>query len=145
MIGGVSVMLDMDPTILLVVLVGVALGLLIWITRPRVRWGATVLAELDAGDDLEGVSTSRLSRVLAYEFKAEFGEMRYNNANRIIAGGWVRQKLSEMKDLRKVDMVRHAEMAVELCLLPTAHAVRAAELAKMAEVRGRRAAVALAK
>jgi hypothetical protein len=104
-----------------------------------------VLAELDAGDDLEGISTSRLSRVLAYEFKAEFGEMRYNNANRIIAGGWVRQKLSEMKDLRKVDMVRHAEMAVELCLLPTAHAVRAAELAKTAEVRGRRAAVALAK
>lgn len=111
---------------------------LIWRMTPGV--GATVVAELDAGPDAEGEYTTRCARLAAYEFKAEFGELKYNKANRCIASDWVRKHFRNM-DMRAVDIVRHMDVCVELCLLPTAGAVRAARLAKDTDIRARRNAV----
>jgi len=132
----------MDYTIPLVVLACYLLHLFHqWVSRkPTV--GALVVAELDAGPEAgpEVVST-RVARQVAYEFKAEFGELRYNNANRCIAGDWVRKRFRAM-DMRYVDIVRHMDVCVELCLTPTVHSVGASELARTPEVRARRALVA---
>lgn len=128
------------PTMLLV-------GLSIWMcyikyTRSqRARW---LIKELDDEDRVCVVSTP-LTRELAYEFKAEFGELRYNKANRILAGDWVRLRLAKIPDLRAVDRVKHMDIAIELCLLPTKHAVAASKLARSREVRARRGAVDSAK
>jgi hypothetical protein len=81
---------------------------------------------------------------VAYEFKAEFGEMRYNKANRTIAGDWVRKQL-RARDVRIVDIVRLMDMCVELCLTPTGASVEAAQYARSYEARARRAAVDLCK
>jgi hypothetical protein len=128
--------------LLLVVVVGVVLG---------VRWlrsstaGATLVAEVDLGPDWTSVGvTTPYQRQLAYQFKAEFGELRYNKANRIIAGDWCRKAMAD-NDVRLTDRVRLLPLAVELCLLPTRHAVQAAELAATYEVRHRRAAADLPK
>lgn len=110
-----------------------------WWNRPT--WGAGVVRELDVGPD-EGpnVHTTAVARRVAYEFKAEFGELRYNKANRCIAAEWVRRKFRDM-DMRYVDIVMHMDVCVELCLLPTKHAVLATGLAATPEVRARRAVV----
>jgi len=113
--------------------------------RRKPTIGAKVVAELDLGPDWGSVGvTTRYQRELAYRFKAEFGEMRYNKANRIIASDWCRKTMKD-EDVRVVDQVRHLPLAIELCLLPTQHSVAAAEVAGTYEVRARRAAVDLAK
>jgi hypothetical protein len=89
---------------------------------------------------MEDLTTTHSARALAYEFKAEFGELAYNKANRVIATEWVLRRHKEMS-MRHVDSARHTPITVELCLLPTQHAVRATELSRSAEFRGRRAAV----
>lgn len=104
-----------------------------------------MVQELDCGPDADGQRvTTRAATMAAYEFKAEFGELKYNKANRILAGDWVRKHFLDM-GMRKVDIVRHMDIAVELCLLPTCNAVRAAELARTREVRERRSVVDLPK
>jgi len=113
-----------------------------WYRRPS-HTGAALLTELDRHDpDLSvyGVSTP-YQRELAFEFKAEFGELRYNNANRRIASDYVLKAMSNNKDLRNCDRVRLYPLTVELCLLPTRDAVTAANLARTLEVRARRSAV----
>ena len=109
-------------------------------------WGAEVVAEIDADPDVntQDGATSNIARRVAYEFKAEFGELKYTKANRCIAGDWVRKRFREM-DMRYVDIAIHMDMCVELCLLPTKHAVRAAALARTHEVRDRRSVVDFAK
>jgi len=103
-------------------------------------------AEIDADPDVntQDGATSNIARRVAYEFKAEFGELKYTKANRCIAGDWVRKRFREM-DMRYVDIAIHMDMCVELCLLPTKHAVRAAALARTHEVRDRRSVVDFAK
>jgi hypothetical protein len=110
---------------------------LMWLIRPRI--GAKVVQELDEGPDVVGEHTTRCARMAAYEFKAEFGELKYNKANRCIASDWVRKHFRD-KEMRAVDIVRHMDICVELCLLPTAGAVAAANLAKDRDIRARRAA-----
>lgn len=100
-----------------------------------------MVAEVDQDPEEEGgVVTTRAARMAAYEFKAEFGEMKYTKANRLIAGDWVRRHF-RASGMRYVDIVRHMDIAVELCLLPTEQAVRSSQLAATREVRERRAAV----
>jgi len=89
---------------------------------------------------LAGVS--RPGHAAAIAFKEKFGELRYNNANRCVAGDFVRKWLRDTyPDMRSVDRVRHTEMAVELALLPTEAAVEAAAFAASAAAARRRAAV----
>jgi hypothetical protein len=115
-----------------------------WI-RPSATVGAQLLAELDAGPDWNSVGvTTRYQRELAYRFKAEFGELRYNKANRIIASSWVLKTMAG-DDVRYVDRVKLEPLAVQLCLLPTQAAVTAARIAQMHEVCARRSAVELPK
>ena len=134
----------MDPTIPLVVVACYLLyAFLAWLHRPT--WGAEVVRDIDDGpNDTDGRAVSAVARRVAYEFKAEFGELRYNKANRCIASDWVRRRFRDM-DMRYVDIVIHMDVCVELCLTPTCHAVRAARLAATPEVKGRRALVDYAK
>lgn len=106
----------------------------------RPRGGADVLRELDEGPDGACVLTTRCAMLAAYEFKAVYGELRYNKANRCIASDWVRKHFRDM-DMRNVDIVRHMDIAVELCLLPTKAAVKASHLARDGDIKARRAAV----
>ncbi len=69
----------------------------------RPTYGAKVLSEFDDvrnldfdNEDETGRYTTRCARLVAYKFKAEFGEMRYNKANKCIAGDWVRREFKEM-------------------------------------------------
>lgn len=116
----------------------------LWYTRPSD--GARLVREvdLDPEEEIPNTLTTRAARMAAYAFKAEFGEMRYNKANRLIAGDWVRKHFRD-GGMRYVDIARHMDIAVELCLLPTSSAATAAELARTREVRARRAAVDHAK
>lgn len=126
-------------------LVAVVLGLacvVLWRRQPTI--GAKLVADVDSNPDADGLVTTRAARMAAYAFKAEHGELRYNKANRVIAGDWVRKHFRAM-DMRDVDIVMHMDIAVELCLLPTSRAVMAADLARTREVRERRAAVDHAK
>jgi len=63
-----------------------------------------------------------------------------NNSPAVVAGDWVRKHFRD-SGMRYVDIVHHMDIAVELCLLPTAGAVRSAQLARTHEVCARRAAV----
>lgn len=146
----------MEPTIALMVVVwlvvmvacpavgifGAAVWCAIRLWRTGPSNGAQLVAEVDMDPDSEGNSqlTTRAARMAAYAFKAEFGELRYNLANRRIAGDWIRKHFRD-GGMRNVDIVRHMDIAVELCLLPTSSAVMAATLARTLEVRERRAAV----
>jgi len=103
---------------------------------------AKLIADLDEADSAD--KPTRCAVMTAYEFKAEFGELNYNKANRIIAGDWVRKKFKEM-DMRAVDIVRHMSITVELCLVPTTDAVVAASFARALETRKRRGLVNNAK
>lgn len=134
----------MDLTIPLVILACYLVHRIVcWWNRPT--WAAEVVREIDADpEDAKDGHTSAVARRVAYEFKAEFGEMRYNKANRCIAAEWVRRRFRDM-DMRYVDIVRHMDVCVELCLLPTKHAVAASRIAASREVRERRSAVDHAK
>jgi hypothetical protein len=114
---------------------------LAWWAFTRPSEGAQLVSEvdLDPEGDEPGLTT-RAARMAAYAFKAEFGELRYNKANRIVAGDWVRKHFRD-GGMRYVDIVRHMDIAVELCLLPTESAVTAARLARTREVAARRAVV----
>jgi hypothetical protein len=99
------------------------------------------LVDLDSLDeDSIGFVTTRVQRKLAYAFQAKFGELRYNKANRIIAGDWVRAEMAAM-EMRNVDIVRHMAVTIELCLTPSSSAVVAAQIAQRRAVRERRAAI----
>jgi len=111
--------------------------LLLFLCLPASR-AAEVIADLDKADS--ACKLTRCGVMTAYEFKAEFGELKYNKANRIIAGDWVRKKFKEM-DMRAVDIVRHMSITVELCLVPTTEAVVAASFARDLETRKRRGLV----
>nr|UUW21100.1 MAG: hypothetical protein [Sanya tombus-like virus 5] len=127
-------------TSILLVLVAVATVVWLW-WRPRQPGaGRQLVDELDHGPaEWSDVVSTPYQRELAYRFKAEFGELRYNNANRIIAGEWVRKAMAENKDLRLADRVWLAPVTEQLCLLPTRAAVFASALASDPDVIGRRA------
>lgn len=58
--------------------------------------------------------------------KEKYGELRCNNANRIVVGEFVRSFLRDnYPDLRVVDRVKHATYAIELALIPTEFAAAA--------------------
>jgi hypothetical protein len=110
--------------------------------RPSI--GAKLVAAIDSDPEGNCSITTRAARMAAYAFKAEFGELRYNKANWLVAGDWVRKHFRDM-GMRNVDIVRHMDIAVELCLLPTEAAVLSSSLARTREVRERRSAVDLPK
>jgi hypothetical protein len=85
---------------------------------------------------------TRIQIKASYKFKAEKGERKYNNANRLIAEAWVRDYFTSL-GMRDIDIVRHMSATVELCLLPSQFAVEASEMANSAAFRARRAAVEL--
>lgn len=85
---------------------------------------------------------TRIQIKAAYKFKAEKGERKYNNANRLIAEAWVRDYFASL-GMRDIDVVRHMNATVELCLLPSAFAVEARNMANSAAFVSRRAAVEL--
>jgi hypothetical protein len=101
-----------------------------------------ILADLDSFDE-ETISarfaTTPIQRKLAYQFQAKYGVMRYNKANRILASEWVRAEMASMS-MRSIDIVRHMDLTIELCLTPTSSAVHAQELASSRAIRERRAA-----
>nr|WRQ65823.1 tombus P33-like protein [Tolivirales sp.] len=135
-----TAMCDMGPSILmLVVVVELVLRVRRWWTRPTA--GAQLVRELDAGPDAgPQVVSTWYQRDLAYRFKAEYGELRYNNANLCIASDFCR-KVMKQEDVRYTDMARILPLAMQLCLLPTDQAAIASQLAKTHEVMARRAAV----
>jgi hypothetical protein len=94
-----------------------------------------------------GIVVTKPAFAAAMAFKERFGETRYNKANRLLAGEFVRDffRSEEWRDLRVVDRIRHSEIAIELCLIPTNAAVFAAELRASGAVKSRRAAVDLPK
>jgi len=111
--------------------------------RERSVEGRQYLQELDSFDednDSSSALTTAVERRVAYAFKAKFGELRYNKANQIIANDWVLEEFKTMS-MRNVDIIRHLSMTVQLCLMPTKHAVVAARVASMAAVKERRSAV----
>lgn len=94
-----------------------------------------------AGEGL-GVCT-RLAFEAAMACKEKYGELRYNNANRLVAGDFVRDYLrKQYPDLRVVDRVMHASYAVELALTPTRFALAAQRYSQNPCVVSRRAGVA---
>jgi hypothetical protein len=126
----------------LVVVVAAVLLWWVWPTKPTM--GAQLVQEIDVGPDWTGVVSTKYQRELAYRFKAAYGELRYNNANLNIASDFCRKAMRE-EDVRFVDQVSILPVAVQLCLLPTIHALRATQLANTPEVRARRAAVECSK
>jgi hypothetical protein len=95
----------------------------------------------EGGEVPDGRIYTRLAFEAACACKEKYGEMRYNNANRIVAGEFVREYLRKnYPDLRVVDRIKHATYAVELALLPMKSAVVAQEFACDPEVMGRRTA-----
>nr|WRQ65621.1 tombus P33-like protein [Tolivirales sp.] len=97
-------------------------------------------------DSFTGRGVTRLQQEVAYEFKAKFGELKYNKANQIIAGEFVRSYWREHnKDMRAHDIAMHYPMAVEMCLLPLQGAVEANKMARRRAVVDRRSAVQLPK
>ncbi|APG76616.1 hypothetical protein 1 [Wenzhou tombus-like virus 3] len=95
----------------------------------------------EGGEIPDGRVFTRLAFEAACACKEKYGEMRYNNANRIVVGEFVREYLRKTyPDLRVVDRIKHATYAVELALLPMKSAVVAQEFAADVEVVGRRTA-----
>jgi hypothetical protein len=93
-----------------------------------------------------GRVATRIAFDAAMACKDKYGELRYNNANRLVVGDFVRDHLRrEYPDLRVVDRVMHATYAIELALTPTVFAVAAARYSQNRAVVDRRAAVALPK
>jgi len=106
-----------------------------WLREPE---GAEHIRELDS--DRGERKFSRAAREVAYQFKAKFGELKYTNANKILAGEFVRNTWAGT-DMRAYDVALHTPMAVEACLTPLVGAVEAATYNRMAAVKARRAAV----
>lgn len=96
----------------------------------------------DADAEPVAFKETRIQIKAAYKFKAEKGERKYNNANRLIAEAWVRDYFASL-GMRDIDVVRHMSATVELCLLPSAFAVEARNMANSAAFVSRRAAVEL--
>lgn len=94
---------------------------------------------VDGGTPQEvGVCTA-LAFEVAMEAKDKFGEMRYNNANRLVVGEFVREYLrTKYPDLRVVDRVKHSTYAVELALTPTQFALACQRYGEHRAVRERR-------
>jgi hypothetical protein len=89
-----------------------------------------------------GVCT-RLAFEAAMACKEKYGELRYNNANRLVVGDFVREHLrKQYPDLRNLDRVMHASYAVELALTPTRFALAAQRYSQNRCVVERRAGVA---
>jgi len=118
-----------------------------------VRWWRPVAFEADLksfdsfDDEVEtkeaaGSVTTRVQRLLAYEFKAEFGDLRYNKANRLLAGDWVRKRMKDM-GMRPLHITRLSPMTTELCLVPSVEGIEAQRFAASGLVQGRRAVVEL--
>lgn len=94
----------------------------------------------------EPVLVHRWSHEASIAAKAQFGDLRYNNANRVIVGDFVRKWLrDEYPDIRNVDLVRFVPMAIELALLPSVSSVCAQEFSTDKTVCKRRALVNLPK
>ncbi len=128
----------------LCILVITVLLVILWWKWPR---GRCIFAEdvhrADAawtgGDVKDGVVYTKLAFEAAAACKDKYGEMRYNNANRIVAGEYVRTYLRETyPDLRVVDRVMHSTYAVELALLPTPFAAQASGFSSSSAVKARR-------
>lgn len=111
-----------------------------WWTTPTADPYGRIVDEIDQGDVevVKQISTP-LQRRIAYAFKEKFGDVRDNKANRVIAGDFVRAYLMGVTDLRTVDRVRTAPMAIELCLIPIMETVEAAEVRSSVKVKERRA------
>lgn len=78
--------------------------------------------------------------------KAHYGELRCNNANKLIVGEFVRKWFRDnVPDIRNIDIIRHTPMAVELALTPSFAAVEAQDYARSVAVQRRRGAVDLPK
>lgn len=135
-----TLLCDVGPSVILTLVV---LRCVCWVWRwfrPIATLGAGLVAELDVGPDWSTIGvTTPYQRELAYMFKAEYGELRYNKANRIIASSWCLRAMAEA-DVRYVDRVKLLPLAIELCLLPTSAAVFAAGLSATPEVVARRLA-----
>lgn len=127
---------------IILVAVGSAVAIYKWFTRPTP--GALLVRDVDGDPDNEGLKSTRAARLAAYAFKAQFGDMKYTKANRIIAGDWIRNHFRD-QDMRHYDIAMHVPIAVELALLPTVFTVDAANLADDRAVRKRRGAVDLPK
>lgn len=96
-----------------------------------------------AGGVAEVGVVTRLAVETAMACKEKYGEMRYNNANRLVVGDFCRDYLrTQYPDLRHVDRVMHSGYAVELALTPTLFAVSAARFAREPLVAERRRMVA---
>lgn len=130
-----------------VVVIAIVLLWLVW-RRPRPDAFAEDVSRTDAawrGADVpDGVVYTKLAFEAAAACKEKYGEMRCNNANRIVAGEFVRNYLREhYPDLRVVDRVMHSTFAVELALLPTPFAAQAAGFSDSPGVKDRRGTASL--
>jgi len=131
-------------------LILVAIGCLVLALRRRSPgWADQVVNVFDVtargGDGGASPHVSKIAIEAAIAAKVRFGELRYNNANRVIVSEFVREHIMALPDIRKSDVLFHAPMATELALLPTEASLLAQRFAEDALVRGRRAAVALPK
>jgi hypothetical protein len=131
-----------------VVVVTLFLVLLVW------RWSrrepcdfAGDLRSFDAAcvgkETTGGTVFTPLAFEAAMACKDKYGEMKYNNANKVVVGEFVRTWFRENKpDLRVCDRVMHAQYAIELALTPTVFAVQATRYAASSTACGRRGAAA---
>lgn len=120
------------------ILIDIAIALLVWWWWPR---KPSLVGEFDAAvqNGSGGGVFTDLATEAALAFKEKHGELRYNAANRLLAGEFCRKWLrDEHPDLRRVDAVMHATYAVELALTPLEFSVHASGFAADAGVRSRR-------
>jgi hypothetical protein len=122
----------------------VVLGVLRWCRRSS-PWAAEVVAEADRyvdNPEIEPIRVSRCAMEAAIAAKAHFGELKYNNANRVIVREFVAKHFRDtVPDMRAVDIVKHTPMAVQLALVPSQYELQAQLFANDDLVRSRRAAV----
>lgn len=130
-----------------VVLLIVSVGIWWVCCKPRIDPVAESCAAFDAafsGDDSQLDRVKHVSRpgfAAAMAFKSKHGELRYNNANRMVAGAFVRGYIAEhYHDMRDCDKVRHAMIGEQLALTPTVAAMESTRYAEAPCVRERRAA-----
>jgi len=109
--------------------------------KPIEAQARLLVEELDAGYDDPGRYSTPLQREVAWMFKEKFGEVSNSKANRILAGEFVREHFLAKTDMRTVDRVRMAPLAIELCVTPVRDAVRAVELGTTDTLAARRKAV----
>lgn len=117
--------------------------LYLWrISRPCVELDC--FDSMVGGNDGEGLGVcTRLSFEASMACKEKYGELRYNNANRLVVGDFVREYLrTRYPDLRVVDRVKHASYAVELALVPTRFSLAAQRFSQNPCVVKRRTEVA---